>query len=182
MPHAVSARLRNSRHHVGIGILRECAQEPVGRRVARELVIVEQEPAQDLAPFVVVAGAESTQRFREIVEDHAGLRQTAPAMREHRHLAHDVDGAVRSRARLAPEVVDEPRRPIGPGKFQRQRGFVCVARLREAVKRVLGHDVPRVDPVRIRRWRASARSGRSGRSPRTARRRRSRTANRIRLP
>ena len=85
---------------------------------------------------------------------------------EHRGLAHHVDRAVRRRARLAAEIVDEARRPFGAGQLHRQRRLVAIARLRESVQRVLGHVHPCV------RWcsesaalRASARSGRSRSMP-----------------
>jgi hypothetical protein len=77
--------------------------------------------------------------LREVVEDHAGLRERAAAVLEHRHLAHHVDGPVCRRARLAVEIVDEARRPVGAGEGERQRRLVGVARLREAMQRVLGH-------------------------------------------
>src|SRR5258705_3218099 len=59
-------------------------------------------------------------------------------MFEYRRLAHHVYLAIRRRTRLAPEVVDEARGPIGTREFKRKRYFVAVARLREAMQRVLG--------------------------------------------
>src|SRR5207244_763099 len=46
--------------HSGIRILRERPHEPVSCRVARELVVVPQEPAQNLTPFRCIGGTEFT--------------------------------------------------------------------------------------------------------------------------
>src|SRR5690606_30020675 len=105
-----------------------------------------QQPAQDLAPLLLVAWAEAPEPLGEVVEDHAGLAQGALAVDQDRHLAHRIELAVGGRARLAVEEVDEARRPVGAAERQHQRRLVGIARLGEAVQGVLGHGgLPRND-------------------------------------
>src|SRR5262249_39492915 len=47
--------------------------------------------------------------------------------------------AVRGRARLAAEVIDEPWRPVGARELECERGLVRIARLCKTVERVFGH-------------------------------------------
>ena len=78
-PHAVSARARrNRRAPPGRRRRRERAQEAQRRRVARELVVVPEQPAQDLAPLVVVARAEAARASRR---GSRGSRPTATTRR-----------------------------------------------------------------------------------------------------
>ena len=151
--------------HGRIGILGERAHETQRRRVAGELVVVPEQPAQDLATLHRVGRPEALELLGEVVQDDARLRNHRALVQEHRNLAHDVDLAVRRLLRLAAEIIDEARLPSRAGELQRQRGLVRVARLREAVQRVFGRHVTSL------RWRASARSARTGRGPRRARRR-----------
>jgi hypothetical protein len=98
---------------LGVGFRHEVAQVAQGRRVAGELVVVEQRPAQDLAPLVIVLRAELAECFGQVVEDHAGLRIGPAAMFEQRHLAHHIERAVLRRLRLALEEIHEARLPVG---------------------------------------------------------------------
>src|SRR5581483_7242506 len=84
--------------HRGIRAGLPGAEEPVCCGVARELVIVVEDPAQDLAPLGGVSGAEASQRFGQVLEDHPGLGEQESAMLEHRHLAHHVLAAIRRRS------------------------------------------------------------------------------------
>src|SRR5581483_3168638 len=84
--------------HRGIRAGLPGAEEPVCCGVARELVIVVEDPAQDLAPLGGVGGAEASQRFGQVLEDHPGLGEQESAMLEHRHLAHHVLAAIRRRS------------------------------------------------------------------------------------
>ncbi len=125
---------------LGLAGLDEMAQEAQGRRVAGELVVVEQDPAQHLAALVVVLPAEGAELFDEIVEDHAGLRQPPPFVLEHRDLAHLVDAfAEGRRTGGAVEKVDPGGLPVGAGELQHQRRLVRVARLGKAMEHEFGH-------------------------------------------
>ena len=126
-----------------IRILGECAHEAQRRGVAGRLVVVPQEPAHDLAPFIAVLRTEFPQRLDNVVEDHARLRQSHAPMFQHRCLAHDIDVAIRGRACFPAEIIDATRSPVGAGHFERQRHLVAVARLRKAKERVLGRNIRR---------------------------------------
>src|SRR5258705_5798681 len=83
------------RHHRGVGILGQRAHEAVGRRIARQLMVVEQEPTQDFATLGVVGRAESIKGPGKIVEDRARLREPRAAMLDDRYLPHYVDRTIR---------------------------------------------------------------------------------------
>src|SRR2546421_355345 len=74
--------------HRRLAALLELHQEAQRGDVARELVVVPQDPAQDLAPLVLAAPPETSESDRQIIEDHAGLRKALARVLEHRHFAH----------------------------------------------------------------------------------------------
>ena len=114
-------------------------------------MIVEKDPAQDLAPLVGVDRAELAEPFGQIIEDDARLGEALAGMLEDGHLAHDVDCPESRRAGFAVEVIDEPRLPVGAAEIEHQGGLVGIARLGEAVEQKLGHGHPPVSRV----WRTS---------------------------
>jgi hypothetical protein len=80
---------------------------------ARDLLVVEDRPAQDLAPVRLGAvAAELAGLVHHPVLDHARLGQDRAVRVENRHLAHRVDGAELRAAGLALEEIDEA---WGPG-------------------------------------------------------------------
>src|SRR5205814_7019910 len=97
------------RRLAGLGEAHEIAQR---RRVAGQLVIVEKDPAQDLAPLVGVDRAELAELLGQVVEDDARLAEALSRVLEDGYLAHDIHGPESRRAGLAVEVVDEPRLPV----------------------------------------------------------------------
>src|SRR5215510_1317348 len=134
--HATAQELGH-RRLAGLRELDEVAQRG---DIARELVVVPQDPPQDLAPLLVTRPAELLERGREVVENHAQLGELPPAVLEDRYLAHLVHlFAVLGRARLTVEEIDPARLPLGTAEVQHERRFVGVPRLREAVEGVLGH-------------------------------------------
>jgi hypothetical protein len=102
-------------------------------------VVVEEHPAQDLPPLGGVVGPKLSKRFCEVVEDDARLRQHQSVVEEIGTSPIRLQRAILRRARLAAEIVDEARLPVGTRQRQRQRRLVRVAGLREAVKYVIGH-------------------------------------------
>src|ERR1700682_3871223 len=135
-PGSLRASAQESDHR-GFRVQGEGAHEAQRRGEARQLMVVPKQPAQDLAALDGFRGAEPTERLREIVENHARLREAHAAVLEHGRLAHDVDVAVGAGAGLTAEVVDEARRPVGPAKLQRKRAFIRVTRLRKTIEREL---------------------------------------------
>src|SRR6185503_9440091 len=118
--------------HLRLADFRERDHPAQGRDVARELVVVPEDPAQHLE---LVLALEFTEVIRQVVQDHAGLREALALVLEHRRFAHLVDlRAVLGLARLAVEEVDEARLPFGAAELQRQRGLIAVARLGKAVE------------------------------------------------
>src|SRR5450759_1686123 len=120
--------------HRRLRVFDECAHEAQRRGEARQFMVVPKQPAQDLAALDGFRGAEPTERLREVVENHARLREAHAAVLEHRCLAHDVDVAVGAAAGLAAEVVDEARRPVSAAKLQRKRAFIRVTGLRKTIE------------------------------------------------
>jgi len=126
--------------HLRLADLRQRFHEAQRRDVARQLVVVPQDPAQDLVALSLVRAAEFAELLREGVQDHARLAEALAGVLEHRHLAHRVDfRAVCRRAGLAVEEIDEARLPRRAAERERQRNLVGVAGLREAVEPVVGH-------------------------------------------
>src|SRR5262245_49944882 len=134
---AVHAPAKKLGHGRLAGLL-ELKEEAQRADVAGELVIVPEQPAQELASFRLTFPAEFAESRREVVEDDAGLGNARGAEFEHRRLAHLVYVlAVLGRSRLAVEEVDVTRLPFRTAEVQHQRGLKAVAGLGEAVKRVL---------------------------------------------
>ena len=73
--------------HLGLACLREVHHVAQCRDVTRQLVIVPQDPAQDLLPGNVVVRAELAEVSGEVVQDHARLAQAPAAM---------LDGQIRA--------------------------------------------------------------------------------------
>src|SRR3954464_5280614 len=74
--------------------------------VARELVIVEQDPAPDFALLLGVAPAEPTGTLGKAVQDNTRLRNALALMFEHRQLAHLAHAIAKLiLPRLAVEVI-----------------------------------------------------------------------------
>src|SRR5712691_7924733 len=117
----------------------EHAQEPVSAGVARQLVIVPEQPAQDLAPLCAVVPAIAAEALDQVVQDDRGLGKTQIAMLKHRRLAHHVDPAVFRSPRLPVEIVDEAGLPVGRYEFEVQGRLVAIAGLGEAIEQILGH-------------------------------------------
>src|SRR5262245_44849287 len=94
-------------HHGRIAALGEGEQEPVGREIAGEFVIVEQGPAQDFEPRRGILAAEFSGSLRQMRENRTGLAELARALDEHRDFAHLVDVLpIFGRARLAVDMLD----------------------------------------------------------------------------
>src|SRR6266516_1095936 len=109
-----------------VRVRRQDAQVAVGGGVAGELMVVPEQPAQDVAPLGVVVPAVAPEALDEVVENDTRLRQAQFAVLEHGHLAHDVDLPVLRRVCLAVEIVDESRLPVrrrAPGKAPACRNF-----------------------------------------------------------
>ena len=127
------------RLHEGDDILRalvfgqEVHQEPRHPRLRGHLVIVPQDPAQDLLRLALAA-AEPAGAPDHMVHDRAGLAQDPARVFEDRHLAHDIELAERLGAGGAVEEVDEDRFPVVARKGKGQRGLVGVAAFAEAVE------------------------------------------------
>src|SRR5688572_27458514 len=114
------------------------ADQPAQRRViARKLVIVEEDPAQDLEALLRAPAAETAGALGEMREDRTALRQPLAVVLEHGHFALLVQRvAVLSAARLPAEVVDERRAPLAAAQRQHQRDLVAVAGFTDAVETV----------------------------------------------
>ncbi len=126
--------------HRGIAALHDALQETQGRVVARELVVVEQHPAQDFQPLVLVAAAVPAEAVGQPGEDRAALGQPPALVLQHRDFAELVERvAVRLAARLAAEVVDEHRLPVAAADVEHQGDLVAVAGLADAVQLVFAH-------------------------------------------
>jgi hypothetical protein len=125
--------------HRRLAGLHEPSEEAERADVAGELVVVPQQPAQDLAPLVLVRPAELAEPVCEVIEDHARLADPLSVMFQDRNLAHLIDLAKFRRARLAVEEVDETGLPVGAAQVQHQRRLIRVARLGEAIEAIFGH-------------------------------------------
>src|SRR5688572_348053 len=118
--------------HLRLADLGERDHPAQGRDVARQLVIVPEDPAQH---FELVFSLELAEVIGEVVQDHPRLAQALAAVFKHRRFGHLVDvRAVLGLPRLAVEEVDEARLPFGAAELQRQRDLKAVARLGEAVE------------------------------------------------
>ncbi len=128
--------------HGRIAALQDALEEAQGRVIAGELVVVEQHPAQDFQPLVLVATAVTAEAVGQPGEDRAALGQAPAAVFQHRDFAELVDrAAVRIAARLAAEVVDEHRLPVATADVQHQGNLVAVAGFADAVQFVFTHGV-----------------------------------------
>src|SRR5260370_6628620 len=137
----VGAALEKSEHGRVARRFSETPQEAIRPEKAVDFLIVEDDPAQRLKPFVLALGAELARPVGEIGQDHAGLAELLTLMHQHRHLAHFVDlAAVLRRARLAlAEEIHPEGLPVGTDEVEHQRGTIGVAGLSEAIELVLAH-------------------------------------------
>jgi hypothetical protein len=118
-------------------------EEAQRREVTGELVIVEQDPAPDLALLLRIACAELAGALGKIVEDHARLRDALAGVLEHGHLSHLAHAVTEFiLPRLAVEKIDPHGFPIRFRERQHEGSLVRVARLAHAVKFVFSHRSP----------------------------------------
>src|SRR5581483_1970061 len=119
------------------------ADQPAqGGKVTGELVVVEQDPAPDLATLGGIVRAEVAGLLDQVIEDDAGLRDALVTVEQHRRFAHDAHAvAVRIATRLATEIIDPARLPVDARQGQHESNFVAIAGFGEAIKRVFGHDL-----------------------------------------
>jgi hypothetical protein len=95
-----------------------CKADEIAQRgdARRELVIVEQDPAPDLAALGLALGAELARELGQVIENDPRLAETHLAVGEHRRLAHFIHlGAIFGAARLAVEIVNHHRLPRKDG-------------------------------------------------------------------
>lgn len=142
---AVVARAQELRHG-RLAAFRELDEEPQGRQVGGELVIVEQDPAPDFTALVITLGTVLARELGEVVEDDAGLRQPDTAMQQDGNLAHFIHGrTILGRARLAVEEINPHRLPWQPAQFEHECRLVGITRLGEAMELEVRH--LRLSPV-----------------------------------
>src|SRR5271155_674575 len=145
------------------------------RIVRRELVIIEQYPAQGLETFFGAVGSELAGGLGGPDQNRARLGHSLPTDFEHRDLTHRVGaGAPVCISCLAAGEINADRLPVEAGAIQIERQFVGVARAAIAMELIVGHSLMRsrasasaaVLPcptgARVRYW-ATAATGRAGR-------------------
>src|SRR6267142_1308900 len=127
------------------------------RIVIRELVIIEQDPAQRLETLVGTGG-ELAGGFGQPDQNRARLRHSLPVHFEHRDLAHRVGAGPPVRIpRLAASKINSDWLPIEAGAIQIERQFVRIARTAIAMQLVVGHSLTRTSVAALRRSGARAR-------------------------
>src|SRR5690606_1492511 len=108
--------------------------------VARELVIVEQEPSEDRETLLFVLPAELAAALHEMREDGAALCDAFALDLEHGHFAERVDlASVRGASRLAAEEIHEDRFPLVLAEFEHQGDLVRVSRFADAMQSIRAH-------------------------------------------
>ena len=126
--------------HRSLAGLLDPHQEAERREVAGEFVIVEEDPAENLEPLLLVAPAEAPGLFGEICQDRAALGEPPGAMLQHRDLAQLVDilaeGILPGRAG---KEIHHHRFPVAAREIQHQRCLVGIARHARAIETVFGH-------------------------------------------
>ena len=128
------------RRFARLGELDEIAQRG---EVRRELVVVEQDPAPDLAALVIIRCAELAGDPGQVIQDHAGLAEALAVMLENRHFAHLVElGSIVRCAGFAVEEVDPHGLPRKLAQLQHQGHLVGVAGFTHAVEPVFRHHEP----------------------------------------
>ena len=112
----------------------------VGRHVAGELVVVPEQPAQDLEPLRLVGAAELPVALRQPQQDRRRLRQALRPVLEDRNLAHRVDR--RPPLRRARDAAAE----VGPDRLEglaaqgeHEGELVAVPRFGEVVQAIAVH-------------------------------------------
>src|SRR6201987_4583316 len=119
---------------------RKSALKAVRRHIARELVIIPEEPAQNFELLALVLTAEASVALRKPEQKRRRLGEALPILLKDRDLAHFVDrrAPFRRPGDAAAEV--GPNRLEGlTAKGQHQRDFETVPRLREVVQAISRH-------------------------------------------
>jgi len=120
----------------------EGAKPAIARQIGRELVVVEQQPANYLIAFTVV-DAQGIEAIGQVKQDDTGLGQSAALDFQNRDLAHFVYvGTPCGLPCLIVEEFDLNFFPIGAHDVQGQCYLERIPRLLEAVEPVGRHDEP----------------------------------------
>src|ERR1700758_5759153 len=122
---------------------RKSALKAVRRHIARELVIIPEEPAQNFELLALVLTAEASVALRKPEQKRRRLGEALPILLKDRDLAHFVDGRAPLRRPGDPAAEVGPNRLEGlTAKGQHQRDFETVPRLREVVQPISGQSLP----------------------------------------
>ena len=136
-------RARTDTEKLGNGRLAgflEPVEEAQGSVITGELVIIEEDPAPDLASLTGILRAEFIQNLGEVIQDGARLGERFPAMFEDGNFALDIQvGPPFGVARDTAEIINRDDLPVGATKLKHQGHLVGIPGFAEPVQTKLCH-------------------------------------------
>ena len=127
-------------HHFGVGRRRESPVIAVRGHVAGELVVVPEQPAQDLELLIVIGFAKTAITLAQAQQDRRRLGKPMPIFLQDGNLAHRIHfGAPFRRARDAAAEVGPHRLERLTTQGEHERELVAVARLGKIMQSKLRH-------------------------------------------
>ena len=132
-----------SEHRRVAGRLGQGAEESIRAKEAIELLVIEEDPAQRLQPFILICWSELPRPVGEIGQDDPGLGELSGPVHHDRDLAHLVDTrAILGRALLGfAKEIDPDGLPVSPDQIEHQCGAISIAGLGKTIELVLRHRV-----------------------------------------